>query len=328
MTTFSVVPSSPVSAELENYTLENGTLDFDNSSWCYATDVELAVISTFICVPCVFGLLGNGAVIWILGFCMKRTPVTTYILNLAVADFAVLLFIIPIVLLPLFESYCLTLPFFLVLVMAVPLFHLMFSVSQFLLTIISVDRCVSVLFPIWYRCHRPEKLSTILCALVWIFCFLVHGICYTFVFLEENVKLLYLIFVNALVCLPVVTICSLVLVIKFCFKTQQRQRKKLLMAILLALFFFLFLAFPLNAIHLQVLSSDYFSFVQIYSFSAGYLCASLNSFINLLIYFLVGRKKRCLGGENWKLIFQRVFKQEENVHGQELQLSVQIQVSV
>ncbi|NWI61907.1 MAS protein, partial [Calyptomena viridis] len=34
------------------------------------------------------GLVGNGMVMWFLGFHMKRSPFTVYILNLAVADFS------------------------------------------------------------------------------------------------------------------------------------------------------------------------------------------------------------------------------------------------
>ncbi|XP_009875152.1 PREDICTED: mas-related G-protein coupled receptor member D-like, partial [Apaloderma vittatum] len=36
-----------------------------------------------------------------------------------------------------------------------------------LLTAISVERCVSVLFPIWYRCRRPKHLSGIVSGLLW-----------------------------------------------------------------------------------------------------------------------------------------------------------------
>ncbi|NXI89232.1 MRGRH protein, partial [Rhipidura dahli] len=37
------------------------------------------------------GLAGNGVVVWFLGFHTKQSPFTIYILNLAVADFSLLL---------------------------------------------------------------------------------------------------------------------------------------------------------------------------------------------------------------------------------------------
>uniref|UniRef100_A0A8B9ICZ8 G-protein coupled receptors family 1 profile domain-containing protein n=1 Tax=Anser brachyrhynchus TaxID=132585 RepID=A0A8B9ICZ8_9AVES len=43
---------------------------------------------------CLCGLVGNGAVLWLLGFRIRRNPITVYILNLAVADFTFLLFML------------------------------------------------------------------------------------------------------------------------------------------------------------------------------------------------------------------------------------------
>ncbi|NWW36795.1 MRGRD protein, partial [Panurus biarmicus] len=37
------------------------------------------------------GLAGNGVVVWFLGFHTKQSPFTVYVLNLAVADFSLLL---------------------------------------------------------------------------------------------------------------------------------------------------------------------------------------------------------------------------------------------
>ncbi|KAJ6651773.1 hypothetical protein lerEdw1_019666 [Lerista edwardsae] len=326
MTNFSFTPLSPLSANQENHTMNNASLDPSHCFIHFSEDGKLIVTISFIFAVCGFGLLGNGAVIWFLGFRMKRNPVTTYILNLAVADSGVLIFGIPQGVLFLLQYSCESIVIFLIVGWC--LFHFLFSVSQFLLTLISVDRCVSVLFPIWYRCHRPEKLSTTLCALIWTFCFLVNAICITFE-LVVGVDLLYVFWVNVVICLPLITISTMILFIRFCLKSQQRQRKKLLLAILVALFFFLFLAFPLNVLYLIYLLrlSSYDDFeTPRHALSAGYLCASLNSCVNPLIYFLVGRKKQGLCTENLRLILQRVFKQEEEVYGEELQPSVQAQL--
>ncbi|XP_066479295.1 mas-related G-protein coupled receptor member D-like [Tiliqua scincoides] len=334
-TNFSQVSSSPTPAKQENRTVDNGNLDSCDCLWYFATDINLVILFSFICIVSIFGLVGNGAVIWLLGFRMKRTPFTTYVLNLAVADFGVLAFaFFSAVLLSLRHRSDRNLPYFSLYVMAIVLFRIMFSISQFLLTIISMDRCVAVLFPIWYRCHRPEKLPAVLCALIWIFYFLAHGILTAleeFVFEKKDLPL-YVFLGNAVVCLPLILISTMVLFIRFCFNSQQHRRRKLLMAILLALLFFLFLAFPLNVmylIHLHLVSSheDDFPSLKVHILSVGYLCASVNSFVNPLIYFLVGLKKRGLCKENLRLILQRVFKQEEEVYGEESQPSTQSQIS-
>ena len=36
-----------------------------------------------------------------------------------------------------------------------------------ILSAISVERCLSVLWPIWYRCQRPRHTSAVTCALLW-----------------------------------------------------------------------------------------------------------------------------------------------------------------
>ncbi|CAM9489652.1 unnamed protein product [Bubo scandiacus] len=38
---------------------------------------------------------------------------------------------------------------------------------MYLLTAMSLERCLSVLFPIWYRCHHPKHLSGITCGVLW-----------------------------------------------------------------------------------------------------------------------------------------------------------------
>ncbi|KAF3821924.1 hypothetical protein GH733_007298 [Mirounga leonina] len=89
------------------------------------------------------GLVGNLIVLWILGFRMQRNTFSVYILNLAGADFLFLSFQV---------VYSLK---------ALVNFH---SVP---LSIPSTEHCLSVLCPIWYRCHRPRHTSTGMCALLW-----------------------------------------------------------------------------------------------------------------------------------------------------------------
>lgn len=306
MTNWSLASLTPEETEQPLSPMGNGTAG--PNSYCSPLD-EPGMFSVM-GVVCILGVLGNGTVIWLLGFCMKRNPFTVYILNLAVADFAVL------IAMPVRDVVECNYSNVSVLV-AESCNQFVYSTSQFLLTFISFDRCVSVLFPLWYRCRRPEKLSTILCALIWLLSFLVNVICTTlhllgvFIFLSP---LFYVFLVNALVCLPLITVSTLILVIRICFKPPLRHQGKLLMAILLSLFFFLTLAFPMNVLCLVYFanSDPYYDNVLLdHLFKYGVLCACLNSFVNPLIYFLIGRTKSRLCRQNLKLILQRVFSEEE-----------------
>ncbi|KAG8147488.1 hypothetical protein E2320_000211, partial [Naja naja] len=173
------------------------------------------LLNGFIALICILGLVGNGRTIYLLAFSIKRNPFTTFILNLSIADFGVITSLI----------------------MAA-----IFVTVQFLLTAISLDRCVAALFPLWHRCHRHPNLSTLVCVLIWILSFLlsaVHFILYQTKSLGGS-HFLYQLIVNG--------------------------------------------------------------------------CAAVNSSINPLLYFLVGRKKRGKdhARASLKLALQRVFNDEQD----------------
>ncbi|NWH55688.1 MAS protein, partial [Fregata magnificens] len=97
------------------------------------------------------GLVGNGIVMWFLGFHMKKNPFTIYILNLAVADFSLLLlfFLLMLAILSL-TAICSHLhnfiSFYIDFVFALQFLCHFFDLSSLgLLTAISVERCISVL---------------------------------------------------------------------------------------------------------------------------------------------------------------------------------------
>ncbi|XP_039626499.1 G-protein coupled receptor 1-like isoform X1 [Polypterus senegalus] len=114
----------------------------------------------------VLGSLGNGLIIWVTGFRMKKTSNTVWFLNLAIADFVFTLF----------------LPFSIVYTALV--FHWPFGrfwcklnstimvlnlySSVFLLTAISFDRCLSVLAAVWAHNHRNVTKIWKACLLLWL----------------------------------------------------------------------------------------------------------------------------------------------------------------
>nr|XP_056710633.1 proto-oncogene Mas-like [Euleptes europaea] len=261
----------------------------------------------YIFFPCIsiIGLVGNGIVFCFLGFHIKRSPFTTYVLNLAVADFGVLLFGTLLSILKVTRTRVVALN------IIVPVFiSSTYGASQLLLTSISIDRCLSVLFPIWYRCHRPPRLSAIVCALIWALSCLSSGsqaILYGSWYILFGV-FSYQFIVGAVLCLPLVTVSTMILLFKVYCKSQHPHRGKILTIILLTLLCFLIFAFPLNAIY-TVYSFTYN--INHYVIAFGLLCVCLNSCVNPVIYYLVGRKKRGQQRQSMKVILQRAFKEEE-----------------
>ncbi|NXO94348.1 MRGRD protein, partial [Certhia brachydactyla] len=97
------------------------------------------------------GLVGNGVVMWFLGFHTKQSPFTVYILNLAVADFSLLLlFLLLMVAFLSLAAFCTSLfpviHHFSYLAFALGFLCHVFDLSSLgLLAALSVERCISVL---------------------------------------------------------------------------------------------------------------------------------------------------------------------------------------
>ncbi|KAM3912131.1 LOW QUALITY PROTEIN: C3a anaphylatoxin chemotactic receptor-like [Leptodactylus fuscus] len=113
----------------------------------------------------VLGVLGNGLVVGITAFGMKRSVNAIWILNLAVADLLC----------------CLSVPFSIMYTALgywpLDLFSCKFFpsillismyASVFLLTMISIDRCALVIKPVWCQNHRSLGKAYVACAVMWI----------------------------------------------------------------------------------------------------------------------------------------------------------------
>ncbi|KAF7237382.1 Mas-related G-protein coupled receptor member H [Varanus komodoensis] len=94
---------------------------------------------------CILGLVGNGNVIWLLAFHIKRNTFTTYVLNLALADSGVLIILLVIGIVDVSNHFVWHGFPFLDVQILYYLFGLMHGVGQFLLTTISIDRSVNPL---------------------------------------------------------------------------------------------------------------------------------------------------------------------------------------
>ncbi|XP_068935725.1 N-formyl peptide receptor 2-like [Petaurus breviceps papuanus] len=133
-----------------------------------ATHRAFWIISLIIfCSAFVLGITGNGLVIWVAGFRMTRTVTTVLFLNLASADFTFTLFLPFLIIGTALQPHW---PFGWLLCKLISFlaFFNMFA-SVFLLTIISLDRCVSVLWPVWARNHRTPFCAALGAAGAWTF---------------------------------------------------------------------------------------------------------------------------------------------------------------
>ncbi|KAL1261090.1 hypothetical protein QQF64_008917 [Cirrhinus molitorella] len=132
-----------------------------------ATAEYLKHINVFLhCIICVLGVVGNGMVIYIAGLKMKRTVNAIWFLNLAVADFLFSFFLIFNIV---YEYRDFDWPFgdFMCMLSSLVITLNSFA-STFLLTAISLDRCLSTWVVVWARTKRTILKVRIICLLIWL----------------------------------------------------------------------------------------------------------------------------------------------------------------
>ncbi|NXY00242.1 C5AR1 protein, partial [Centropus bengalensis] len=112
------------------------------------------------------GVLGNGAVIWVTGFELRRTVNGVWFLNLSMADLLCCL-ALPFLAFPLAQDHHWPLGRFACKVLPSLTILNMFA-SVLLLTAISADRCALVTRPVWCQNHRSLALARWACAAAWL----------------------------------------------------------------------------------------------------------------------------------------------------------------
>uniref|UniRef100_A0A8C0U840 G-protein coupled receptors family 1 profile domain-containing protein n=1 Tax=Cyanistes caeruleus TaxID=156563 RepID=A0A8C0U840_CYACU len=276
----------------------------DNLCEIDVTDVAIDSVTLLICLC---GLVGNGAVICLL----QRKPTTFYIINLAFANFTFLHFVVPSTLLYLKEELsCSTIMPLVFLRALFPLLLFSYNLGLYLLTAISIDRCISILYPLWYHCHCPKRLAWVVCALLWALSIAVIAMVISLCLSHEHehcqVSLTSMYALNLFLFAPAMVISSTVLLIKIKCGSQQQQPKRLNTVTFIVVLFFLLFALPLSLCNfLQQLGYNTVSSQVVF------LLTCIHSTINPFIYFLAGRCWRCCSLESLRLSLQRIFEEPE-----------------
>ncbi|XP_061463935.1 mas-related G-protein coupled receptor member D-like [Rhineura floridana] len=273
---------------------------------------ELIIRSVAILI-CMFGLVGNGYVFWLLGFTIKRNPFTTYILNLAAADFSVAMFLSLRLILVLADSFGgLSYQAHILQIQLKYFCRFSYTASLCFRTIISMERCLSAFFPSWHQLRRPKCLSSRLAFLVWTLSAMFYGMLISF-HLHYNMTLFpvsrILFIVNIWGLPPILALFTLVLLAKICWNSRQRRPPgRLTSAIVLFLLFFLVCRGPWIIAFSYCICSDQF----FYTFLAiSHLLHSVDSSIKPMFYYLVGKQDQCSSTEPLKAILWRVFQDED-----------------
>ncbi|XP_030598741.1 chemokine-like receptor 1 [Archocentrus centrarchus] len=259
------------------------------STWTHA----LVAVNIIICV---LGLAGNSLVIWICGWKMKTTVITTWYISLAISNFLFCAF------LPFEVVYMITShwPFGEVLCkLASSTLFLNMHSSVFLLVLITADRCIMVLFPVWSHNHRKVGKAFGAVILMWLLSALltapsliyrkttVHGSviqCHT----ERLPAVALARFIcGFLIPFLMIVFCCLVLGIKLRNLTLKSTKPYKIMAALILSFFVFWV--PYHTFVLLELDFQNYNLKAIQTgLKVGVTLAAANSIISPVLYVFIG----------------------------------------
>ncbi|XP_049991891.1 mas-related G-protein coupled receptor member H [Alexandromys fortis] len=295
-----------------------GNESLNGTTWSSKQVVDYSYISVSL-VICMLGLTGNGLLIWFLVFCVKRKPFSIYLLHLAIADFMVLLCSSVIQLVNTFHIHDVTL-----LSYAIFLMIFGYNTGLHLLTAISVERCLSVLYPIWYQCRRPKHQSAVACALLWALSVLVSGLENFFCILEVKPRFpecryvyIFSCILTFLVFVPLMVFSNLILFIQVCCNLKPRQPAKLYVIIMATVILFLVFAMPMKVLLIVGYYSNSTDESVWKSLPYLTMLSTINCSINPVVYVVVGSLSRKRRQKSLKEALQKVFEEKTAVGSRE-----------
>ncbi|XP_029800665.1 proto-oncogene Mas [Suricata suricatta] len=276
---------------------------------------EISVVDGMIMSISLLGFVENGLLLWFLCFRMRRNPFTVYIIHLSIADFS-LLFCIFFLLVDYALDYELFADSYYVNLTLGVTFMFGYNMDLYLLTAISVERCLSVRYPIWYQCHRPKHQSVIVCTLLWVLSCVVTTVEYVMCTDDEiedysqsgcRVVIIFIAILSFLVFMPLMVVSYTVLVIKIRKNTWKAHSSKLYIIITVTVIMFLIFAMPMRLLYM--LSYEYWSSSDNLR-DVFLLFSTVNSSTNPFIYFFVGSSRKKRFKESLEVVLTRAFKDE------------------
>ncbi|XP_073532764.1 mas-related G-protein coupled receptor member D-like [Phyllobates terribilis] len=286
--------------------------------------IHFTIAAAICIVLCLIGLIGNITVFWYLCFKIKRNKYTIYIINLSVADFLFLIFS-SLVLMLYINTLMNPKPNFQGKNSLYIFLEIFYDIAQysgtFILTAVSLERCLSVVVPFWYQCHRPENLSTIICVSLWLLgcaeALTENLVCTSKAFSEHTTECtavqIMTFGLSIVICLPIMVCSSIILLIKVSRTFNQQYPTKFYIIIIIAIVIFISSVIPFNfawfLIYFRLLPSDMhmlaFHFASLYS-------TVLNSALDPYIYFLVGKKWKQKKNQSIQDALERAFRIEND----------------
>ncbi|XP_013869798.1 chemokine-like receptor 1 [Austrofundulus limnaeus] len=271
------------------------------------------------------GFFGNGLVIWISGFKMKKTVNTTWYLSLAISDFLFCAFLPISITAMVMEEWIFGL--YMCKFTSSVMFLNMFS-SIFLLVVISVDRCVSVVFPVWAQNHRTLQKASVVVILSWLLAIVMsipsiifrdtgtqmgHTVCYNNYTSYPNghrVIAMSRFVVGFLIPFIFIIFCYTIIILKLRNNRMTKSSKPFkVMTALIATFFMCWL--PYHVFILMELNHHKYNLELLTTgLKVGMILATANSFLNPVLYVFMGNDFK-------KTLKSSVLSKMENAMGEE-----------
>ncbi|KAF7215800.1 chemerin-like receptor 2 [Nothobranchius furzeri] len=267
-------------------------------------------------ISIMLGLIGNGMVIWVMAFKIKKTTNSVWLLNLAIADFVFVLF------LPFYIDYILR-DFHWDFGLAMCKINSFVSVmnmyaSVLFLTVLSVDRYVSLVHLNWSRRHRTVHRAWLMCGCIWAMAALLscpalifrdtlrlhdHVLCYNNFHMQNGYKaaMIHITIVTIrttvgfLLPLTAISVTGILLSIKVRNSggsVHMSSFSKTVTAVILAFFLCWAPFHAFSLMELSIHSSVYLHHILKSGFPLATSLGFFNSCINPLLYILLGKKVR------------------------------------
>ncbi|NXA82423.1 MAS protein, partial [Thryothorus ludovicianus] len=295
--------------------------------WEILTPLWVIMIISFL------GFCENGIVLWCLCFQIKRNPFTAYITHLSIADISLLLctFILSIEYIAGF-GFAYGFYYYVTTTLSI-VFLLGYNTGLYLLTAISIERCLSIVYPIWYRCHRSQHQSAIVCAILWTLSFFMTVAEYL-TCKDDSTKdqfddgnhcqalLIFTWILTFMIFIPLMILSSLILVIRIHRNSLRPHSSKLYIIIVATVIVFLIFAMPMRLLYL--LNYHHWSSLLSQQNHVTIVLSTVNSSINPLVYFFVGSSKKKRFKESLKVVLSRALTDGLRPRSQEVGMSLDI----